>query len=144
MYIGGKLTLAFCVLLGWAVTRGAWVDRRGRGGKGGCLRVGWCVDGAMGGGWGGSRTHTLVFSCRGHHARGPPCMDRRNHLRCTPFTWADTLDWPINITRCARVSQRQNRWRGHSPSLPLTWLLILIVCTALVRDILMVHPWEIG
>ncbi len=102
------------------------------------------MDGAMGGGWGEGRTHTLVCSCRGHQARCPPCMDRRTHLRYTPFTLADALDWQINITRCARVGQRQNRWRGHSPSLPLTWLLILIVCTALVRDILMVHPWEIG
>ena len=71
-------------------------------------------------------------------------MDRRNHLRYTPFTWADTLDWHINITRCARVGQRQNRWCGHSPSLPLIWLLLLLICTALIRDILMVHKglWE--
>ena len=64
--------------------------------------------------------------------------------RLSQHTFAQDLGAPYvyNITRCARVGQRQDRWRGHSPSLPPIWLLLLLIRTALViliRDILMVH-----
>ena len=66
--------------------------------------------------------------------------------RLSQHTFAQDLGAPYvyNITRCARVGQRQDRWRGHSPSLPPIWLLLLLICTALISDILMVHKglWE--
>ena len=73
-------------------------------------------------------------------------MNRRNHLRYThSFTWAGALDWTINITRSVRVGQLQDMWRGHSPSLPPIWLLLLLISTALViliRDIMPARPRE--